>query len=363
MTDAPKDNDSSTDKNTSHYLGRAYLLALLFILLAAFIYTVRMFVMPVFLAAVFTVLFYPLYELLLKWMKGKATLASLTTCLLLMILLLGPMYFIGDMVASEAIDLYNTAEEKVKTVIEEGEEGPLGWIQERIPQQYLENFDWKNNLTGVLKTSGSMIGNVINATSRKGFSFVLNLFMMIFTMFYFFQDGPRMVKRLKFYSPLDDSYEDQLFQRFTSVSRATIKGSLVLGLIQGVMGGLTLWAFGVPSVILWSVVMVVLSVIPMVGGWLVLYPAAIVQLLTGHIWQGVAIIIITALVIGNVDNLIRPRLVGRDAKLHDLLIFFSTLGGISVFGIMGFIIGPVIAALLLTILEIYGIEFKDQLSD
>ncbi len=120
-------------------------------------------------------------------------------------------------------------------------------------------------------------------------------------------------------------------------------------------------ATGVDSPILWGVVMVILSVIPLVGAWLVLHPAAIVQLIWGIYWQGITILLVMLLVIGSIDNLLRPRLVGRDAGMHDLMIFFSTLGGISVFGIMGFIIGPVIAVFFLTILDIYSVEFKSTL--
>ncbi|NIR53056.1 AI-2E family transporter, partial [candidate division KSB1 bacterium] len=202
---------------------------------------------------------------------------------------------------------------------------------------------------------------VINKTSRGTFQVVTDLFITLFTMFYFFRDGDRLIQRIKYLSPLNDAHEEELMHRFVSVSRATIKGTLLIGLVQGVLGGLTLWFFGVGSAILWGVVMVFLSVIPLVGSWLVLYPAAIIQLILGNIWQGIGIFLVTVVVIANIDNLLRPRLVGRDAGMHDLMIFFSTLGGISLFGIMGFIIGPVIAVFFLTILDIYSIEFKPDL--
>ena len=130
---------------------------------------------------------------------------------------------------------------------------------------------------------------------------------------------------------------------------------------QGTFGGLTLAVFGVGHAILWGVVMVILSVIPVVGAWLVLYPAALIQILLGHTWQGVGIFLVTTIVISNIDTLLRPRVVGREAGMHDLMIFFSTLGGIAVFGIMGFIIGPVIAVFFMTLLDIYSIEFKSTL--
>ncbi|HPD60771.1 MAG TPA: AI-2E family transporter, partial [Thermodesulfobacteriota bacterium] len=103
------------------------------------------------------------------------------------------------------------------------------------------------------------------------------------------------------------------------------------------------------------------SVIPMLGAWLVMYPAAVIMLVMGHIWQGIALFLISTLIISSVDNVLQPRLVGRSSGLHDLLIFFSTLGGISMFGAMGFIIGPIIAALFVSILDVYGIEFKSHL--
>jgi predicted PurR-regulated permease PerM len=166
---------------------------------------------------------------------------------------------------------------------------------------------------------------------------------------------------LKYLSPLPEEYENELIKRFFTVSRATLKGTLLIGLLKGALGALTFWIFGIRSPILWGTVMVILSVIPMVGAWLVMYPAAIILIIIGQVWQGIAIFLIAAIIIGNIDNVLGPKLVARDAGMHDLLIFFSTLGGISVFGMMGFIIGPIIAALFLTILDVYAIEFRLQL--
>lgn len=166
---------------------------------------------------------------------------------------------------------------------------------------------------------------------------------------------------MKYLSPLANKYEDELIQRFVTVSKATIKGTLLIGLLKGVLGAITFWVFGIHGAMLWGVVMVILSVIPMVGFGLVMYPAAIVMMLIGQVWQGIAIFLIAAVIIAQVDNVLGPRIVAREAGMHDLLIFFSTLGGISLFGVMGFIIGPIIAALFVTVLDIYSIEFKTQL--
>jgi predicted PurR-regulated permease PerM len=175
-------------------------------------------------------------------------------------------------------------------------------------------------------------------------------------------DGDTIIGHLRYLSPLRRNYEDMILDRFLLISRATLKGTLVIGLIQGSLGGLALLVAGVDTWLLWSFVMVILSVIPIAGAWLVMAPAAVIQFFMGNIWQGIVILAANTLVISNIDNVLRPRLVGRDAKMHDLLIFTSTIGGIAVFGIMGFVVGPVIAALFVTILDIYALEYREELT-
>lgn len=360
---AEENNTDRTNPISTDIFSRRYLITALLILLAVFLYMVRMFIMPVVLAAVFAGLFFPLYRRVRIWFKGKSSLASLVVCVVLLAGLLLPVYFIANMVAREAISLYETSEETIQQIIEQGEHGPLGRLQNTPLKNYVnfDDIDWQSRITDVVQFSGNLIARIVQKTYQSTFQFVANLFIVLFTMFYFFRDGEKLVHRIKYLSPLHEEHEDNLISRFMSVSRATVKGSLFLGLIQGSMGALTMWIFGVKSPILWGVVMVILSVIPMVGAWLVLYPAAIIKIIVGDVWSGIAMILITSIVIGNVDNLLRPRLVGKDAGMHDLMIFFSTLGGIAMFGIMGFILGPIVAAMTLTVLDIYSVEFKQQL--
>jgi len=342
---------------------RAYLLLLLLLAAMLFFNIIKIFLVTILLATVFTVLFYPLYDKLLLIFKGRQTLSAAICCLVLFLGLIFPVYFVADQVSQEAVHLFNSAVPKVKEIIAQGDDGLLGKIKNYpiIARFNFAAFDWQSSLQDMAKNAGNIIATVINKTSRGTFQVIADLFITLFTMFYFFRDGEKLVKRIKYLSPLDDVYEEGLIHRFISVSRATIKGTLFIGAIQGTIGGLTFWVCGIDAVILWSVVMIILSVIPLIGSWLVLYPAAIIQLITGNVWQGVVIILVTVVIISNVDNFLRPRLVGREAGMHDLMIFFSTLGGISVFGMMGFIIGPVIAVFFLTILDIYSIEFKSTL--
>ncbi len=355
----PEKSEQSFARNFS----RNYLLILLIIASILFFNILKLFLIPVLLAAVFSSLFYPLYEFLLKRFKNRESLSSLATCFILLLGLMIPTYFVVHLVSLEGIELFKTAKPRIQKIIDEGEDGKLGEIKNSkfVKQFRLNEIDLPETLQDLAKNMGKVLTSVINKTSRGTLQAVADVFITLFTMFYFFRDGHKLIKRIKYLSPLDDVYEEGLIHRFVSVSRATVKGTILIGLVQGTLGGLTLWLTGVDSPILWGVVMVILSVIPLVGAWLVLHPAALIQIILGNYWQGITILLVTLLVIGSIDNLLRPRLVGRDAGMHDLMIFFSTLGGISVFGIMGFIIGPVITVFFLTILDIYSVEFKSTL--
>ncbi|MCH7674844.1 AI-2E family transporter [candidate division KSB1 bacterium] len=359
-----KDNRiNPLDKQRAEKFSRVYLLLLLLLTSILFFNLIKIFLVTILLAAVFTALFYPLYEKFLKVFRNSRGASAILCCLVLLLGLMVPVYIIADLVSREAIDLYKTAEPKISEIINKGDEGFLGKIKNYpiLKQFHLDTIDWQSSLQDIAKNMANIIGKVINKTFKGTFHVLTDLFITLFIMFYFFRDGDKLINRIKYLSPLDDRHEEVLMHRFVSVSRATVKGTLLIGLAQGTLGGLTLWIFGVASPILWGAVMVILSIIPLVGGWLVLYPAAIIQLILGNTWEGIAIMIVAAVVISNVDTLLRPRLVGRDAGMHDLLIFFSTIGGISLFGIMGFIIGPVIAVFFLTILDIYSIEFESTL--
>ena len=162
-------------------------------------------------------------------------------------------------------------------------------------------------------------------------------------------------------SPLKNKQEQLIISKFVSISRATLKGTLVIAIIQGVLMSLVFFIAGVKSVTLWGLVTVLVSLIPMIGPVLVWAPVGIIMLLLGHVWQGITILVFGGFVISLIDNFLRPKLIGNDTSLHPLLVFLSTLGGIALFGIAGFLLGPVIVVLFITLLHIYQIEFKGDL--
>ncbi|MCI0515274.1 AI-2E family transporter [candidate division KSB1 bacterium] len=342
---------------------RYFLVVVLIGIALTFYNMVKIFIIPVFLAAVFAGLFYPLYQFFLKLFRNRQGLSAFVCCLILLLVLLIPTYLIANLVSMEAIDFYQSGQEKIAEIINKGDRGILGKIKnyEWFRRLKLDEFDWQSEISGVAQNLAGLMATFINKASKETFQLITDLFFIFFAMYYFFRDGQKLIQRLKYLSPLADRYEEELISRFIAVSKATIKGTLVIGLIKGIMGALTFWIFGISSPILWGMVMVILSFLPMIGAWLVMYPAAIIQMILGNVWQGIAVFLIAALIIGNIDNFLTPKLVGREAGMHDLLIFFSTIGGISLFGVMGFIVGPIIAALFLTMLDVYSKEFKSQL--
>ena len=340
----------------SSFFSRAFLVAVLLGTGFLFFSMVRFFLTPVFLAAVLTILFYPFYRFLLGLCKNRKALASILTCLLLMVGLLFPLYLLGNQVAKESVLFYQSAETKVQELWR-NQSPYLEKLKKRIP---LEKIRWSNVIKEMATTGGKLLGTVINKTSKGTFQAVMVLFITLFTLFYFFIDGERLVQTIQSFIPLQPSYTKALFRRFVSVTRATVKGTILIGIIQGGLGGLVLWIFDAGSPLLWGVVMVIFAIIPVLGAGIILYPAGLIQIAMGAVWQGVAIVLITLLLISNIDNLLRPRLVGQGAGMHDLLIFFSTVGGIWMVGPVGFMVGPVITALFLTILEIYRLEFQEE---
>jgi predicted PurR-regulated permease PerM len=343
-------------------LSRYFFIAVLIGTTVLFFRMVQLFFVPVLLAAVFATLFYPLYLRLLKALGGRRTLASFLCCLLLLLVLIVPLYLVAEMVTREAIDFYRSAQTDFGGI---GQTLQASLTRLRgmplVRDLNLDQIDWSSTLRNAASSAGGFAAKVINRTSRGTIQVLLLLFITLFTMFYFFRDGQDLLRRLRALIPLDREHKNAIATRFSAVARATVKGTLVIALVQGTLSGLTLWIFGVGSPFLWGVVATFLAVIPLMGSWLVLYPAALFQILTGHLWQGIGILLMTVIVIVNIDNLLRPRLVGQETGMHDLMVFFSTLGGISMFGPMGFIVGPMIAALFLSLLDIYSAEFRDDL--
>jgi predicted PurR-regulated permease PerM len=306
-----------------------------------------LFFTPLIIAASFTVLFYPLYNKLRKLLKNKNAPSSLFTCLILLLGFLFPLYIIIFLAITQIIELYNSAGPLIRDLFSHGQESQL--YRELINSPLftwlrLNQINWQSILQNSLQRLATIGTYILNRTSTGVFGFVTNIAIAFFTMFYFFIDGEKIIRTIRLLTPIKTSYIDLIFSRFLLISRATIKGTLVIGFIQGTLGAITLLIFGVENWLLLGFIMIIFAIIPLLGAWLILVPAGIIQVILGNLWQGVGIILVSFVVISNIDNIIRPRIVGHGAKMHDLMIFFSTIGGLAIFGVMGFINGPVIAS-------------------
>lgn len=323
----------------------------------------RPFFVAIFIAAIFAVLFNPFYKKMLKISKNNTTISSGLACLLVFFVIVLPFSFIISLITSEiisfsqiALDPESNIYPQITPILEEISQIPFidNFIQD--PKQLLSD----ERITNAASQIGQFSLKYASSFSQSIASTLGMIVVMFFSLFYFFIDGKQIIQKTMSISPLANKYEEIIIKKFTSISRATIKGTLALGLIQGLMGGFAFLVTGVPSVTLWTILMIFLSIIPLVGAPVILFPASIIMLLTGNIWQAIFLVIATIIVSG-ADNILRPKLVGKDIQMHPLLIFFATIGGISAFGIFGFIIGPVVIALFLTFIDIYELEFKSDL--
>jgi predicted PurR-regulated permease PerM len=189
---------------------------------------------------------------------------------------------------------------------------------------------------------------------QNTFAFIIDLFIVLYLLFFLLRDGDGLARRIRDAIPLRPEQQRDLFNKFTAVIRATIKGTLVVAIVQGALGGLIFWALGVHAAVLWGALMAVLSLLPAVGSALVWVPVAIYFFVTGHIWQGIVLVAFGVLVIGLVDNVLRPVLVGKETKIPDYVVLVATLGGIAIFGVNGFVIGPVIAAMFMAVWDLFS---------
>jgi predicted PurR-regulated permease PerM len=343
---------------------RAFLLLLVVGISALFLTMVRGFLLAVFLAAIFAGMSYPLYARVRDRLGGRDALASGLTIVLLLLGVIAPLAGFLVFVVAESVSLSQSITEWVRS--NPGRFDDIRAWAERLPlvgRLVPDNDTLLQQVGELAGTVGPMLAGKVAAVGRGTLSFLFQLFVCLYAMFFFLVDGPSLLRQILYYIPLGSAQEDQLLERFVSVTRATLKGSLLIGVIQGVMAGLAFWVAGVPAAAFWGTVMVVLSIIPAVGAALVWIPAVGYLGFAGETTAAIGLFAWCAVVVSSVDNFLRPLLVGRDARMSDLMILLSTMGGIVLFGALGFIVGPIVAALFVTVWHIYGNAFRDWLPE
>lgn len=343
-------------------INKSVLLALVAGITLLFLSMIQPFLLAIFMAALFAAMTRPVYLYLVDVLRGRRYLASFANLLLLLFVVLIPLAVLLAVFIGQAINVGETVTPLVVDALQEPGTFRV-WFEQLPFYEFLRPYE--NQLTGTAADSIEALGGfLVGGLSTVAIGTAHFLFMALvffYTLFFFQLDGPKVVERILYYLPLNDNDERRMLERFTSVSRAMIKGTLLIGLLQGTLAGFAFAVAGINNAVFWGTVMAVLSIVPGIGSAVVWVPASIVLIVQGHVVAGVGLMLFCGLVVGSIDNVLRPMLVGKDVNMHELMIFFGTLGGLFMFGMSGLLIGPLVASLFLTIWDIYGIAFKDLL--
>jgi predicted PurR-regulated permease PerM len=343
---------------TETHVERAFFVALLLAVSLAFFWLIRSFLQPIFWAVALGIVVYPLHIRLARRLHNRKALAACISVAAVVIVVILPLIGLAAAVANEGGALYERLQAG-------GMDSLYTQIQQRMPQAAalierigIDPARLEEQAQQALGTATGVIAQRALSIGSGTLRGTIFFFLMLYLLFFFLRDGPRILDALIRALPLGDQRERHLLERFAEVSRATIKGTLVVGIVQGTIGGIAFAVLGLGAPVLWGTVMALLSILPVVGTALVWLPAAIFLIVNDQIVGGIALILIGVFVIGLTDNLLRPILVGRDTQLPDYLILLSTLGGLAGFGLAGVVIGPTIAAFFVSIWQMAEAEFN-----
>jgi predicted PurR-regulated permease PerM len=303
-------------------------------------------------ASVLAVLFYPVHQRLVA-LTNRPSLSALLSTMIVIAVIVVPLTLLTLVVAKEVGEVAKNAQEFFRSLLDPSSPvigRVMGWLGLRIDASHLDLqaylLERLENISGAIagRTLG-LLGGVVGA--------IFQVFFTVFTMYYLFRDGNRIFNGMLEVVPLNAAETRQIFDRTREVIHASVYGVIVIAMIQGTLGGLAFAALGLPSAVVWGVAMFFLSMVPMVGSSVIWVPTAIYLAMSGHWGKALALALWGALVIGTVDNFLRPKLVGERAGLHELLIFFSVLGGIQIWGPLGLVLGPVMIAVTLALFDIF----------
>lgn len=325
------------------------------VVLVLLLIVIRDYLVSLLLAMIFAGLLLPFYKRLLSRFKGRTSLSAIMVLVLFLLVIIIPLAIFAVQVVNQAAQVSTSVFEFIDQNMSRS--GDPEWL---IPKwlPYADKLlpyaqDIQDKIMSAMGDFVSIVVGGLGSATQKTFVFFIHLFVMCYGIYYFLIHGEKMVNNAHRYLPMTYEEVDMLVQNGLSISRATLKGALLIGAIQGALVGLGLWVTGIDGPIFWAAISMVLSILPSVGSALVYVPAGIYLIATGQTGAGIGLLIWGFGVVGTIDNFLRPYLVGKDTKISDLMILVSTLGGIGIFGLSGFVIGPVIVGLFMTISKIY----------
>ena len=341
------------------YIQNSFFFIFLGISTALFLYLIKDFTFTIFWALVLAIVFYPLYQKLLKKTKNKEVISSLLSLIIIVLLIITPLIITFSLVAKETIEI--TKGISLEN-IEEQILSPENRVKIDSALEYLNinPQEAKSSLINSLKGALSSIGKNTLNFGKSTINIIINFFITLYLLFFFFKDGKKILLKISEAIPLGNKIEKDIFIRFSTIVKSIFKGTLIVAIVQGAIGGLLFLLVGIKAALLWGVLMTLLSVIPALGPSIILIPTAIFFLSTGQVTEGL-ILIAGSLVVSVIDNVLRPLLVGNKTKIPDIVITISIFGGLGIYGITGLIIGPVIAGIFITAWQIFEEKFHKQL--
>jgi predicted PurR-regulated permease PerM len=338
---------------------RGFFFALLFVVTLAFLWLIRGFLQPIFWAIALGIVVYPLHTWLLKRASGRESLAAMLSVLVVVVVVILPLIGIGAAVTAEAAALYQRLDTGTFGLDEFYSRAVNGMprVVALLQRFGIDPMRLEGQLSTAAVAASQFVASRAVSFGQDTLRVTVFFFLMLYLLFFFLRDGEILLEGLVRALPFGDERERHLLGRFAEVSRATIKGTLVVGIVQGAIGGVAFGFLGIGAPVLWGVVMALASILPAIGPALVWLPASVWLIANQHLAGGITLILIGVFAIGLVDNLLRPILVGRDTRMPDYLILLSTLGGLAGFGLAGIIIGPIIAAFFLSVWQMAQAEF------
>lgn len=312
----------------------------------------------VFWAVVLAILFQPLNRRLRHHLHRYPNLAAMATLLICLVIVILPLVMIGISLVQQSLAIYH------RMAIGQLDFGDYfqqiyaalpSWVGRVLEGLHLASMDAvQQKLSNLATEAGKLIAGKTVELGSNTLGFAVSFAIMLYLLYFLLRDGQALAQRVRDVIPLEQQHKQELLGKFATVIRATVKGNVAVAAAQGLLGGLIFWLMGIQGAVLWGVLMAFLSLLPAVGASLIWGPVAIYYFSTGSSEKAVILAAYGILVIGLVDNLLRPLLVGKDTKLPDYLVLISTLGGMSLFGLTGFVLGPVVAALFVACWDIYS---------
>jgi predicted PurR-regulated permease PerM len=343
-----------------NWLVTVFFFALLLVILYLVYLIFSPFLTAVAWAAILAIVVYPLYGWLLKVLKGRRTLAALIVTVLITLLIVFPAIRASFFLSQETVDLARTLRSAVEGNELEAWAGKP-WVKdlvllwETVSQELaLFDIDLRTSVLQGVQMASGYVASQVKAIAQNVFLFAINLVIALFSFFFLLRDGRELSEKVRSLLPMEPAHKEQLFQNIVNALFAVVHGALITAMVQGLLAGLGYWGLGLSFAILLGVTTAFTALFPIGGSFLVWFPASLyLGLVQGPLWKGIALFAWGALIVGSIDNFLKPLLIGNRLRLPVLFLFFSILGGLRMFGIIGLILGPVLLALLVALLDLY----------